>query len=173
MWVINTTRQKMVVLHTIIRFFSIAGCFQIGLYEGMICIFGLPSALGPLTNLKQNRLSVSAPEYMSIKYRLRLKNSEWDPKQGQCHSLYALLLYAFNSWANTVNSIFYELGTRDSVAQISELRNVPQCFSISISHRVDNQQCRNASGRCWRQRYLGLWRRSSHWRIRVCPLSCL
>ena len=113
MWVINTTRQKMVVLHTIIRFFSIAGCFQIGLYEGMICIFGLPSALGPLTNLKQNRLSVSAPEYMSIKYRLRLKNSEWDPKQGQCHSLYALLLYAFNSWANTVNSIFYELSCPD------------------------------------------------------------
>ena len=151
MWVINTTRQKMVVLHTIIRFFSIAGCFQIGLYEGMICIYGLPSALGPLTNLKQNRLSVSAPEYMSIKYRLRLKNSEWDPKQGQCHSLYALLLYAFNSWANTVNSIFYELGTRDSVAQISELRNVPQCFHSCCSSQWCRCCCSSYAVGCFRR----------------------
>ena len=120
--------------------------------KGRFEFFGLPTAVpsvqGPLTNLKQSRLSLSAREFLSNKYRLRSKNSEWGPKQRQCHSLYALLYYAFNSWANTVNSTFYEAGTRDSVAQISELRNVPQSFSISISHRVDNQQCRNASGRC-------------------------
>ena len=45
----------------------------------------------------------------------------------------ALLFYAFNSWANTVtvNSIIYELGTRDSVAHISELRNVGAAGQLS------------------------------------------
>ena len=151
MWVINTTRQKMVVLHTITRFFSLA-VSRYGSMKGQFAFLACPVPRVPwqISNKVVCQYQPVNTWTTNIDCVQRIPNGTLS--RGNV-SLFGLLFYAFNSWAITVNSIIYELGTRDSVAQISALRNIHQGFCTSISHRVDNQQSRSASGRCWRQRY--------------------